>query len=54
MATIAGPRSQAGIISFYDAPEKGYLFNPKLFLIAVVVFSVLVIVLDFFARNPKI
>ncbi len=49
MATIAGPRSQAGIISFYDAPEKGHLFNPKIFLVAVLVFSIIIIVLDHFA-----
>ena len=48
MATISGPRSQAGIISFYDAPEKGYLFNPKVFLVAVMVFAIIVIVLDHF------
>ena len=46
MATIAGPRSQAGIISFYDAPEKGHLFSPAVFLIAVFAFALLVIVLD--------
>ncbi len=48
MATIAGPRSQAGIISFYDAPEKGYLFNPKIFLAAVFVIAVAIIFLDHF------
>jgi preprotein translocase subunit Sec61beta len=48
MATIQGPRSQAGIISFYDAPEKGHLFNPKTLLIAIFAFSVAIIILDHF------
>ncbi len=48
MATISSPRSQAGIISFYDAPEKGHLFNPKTFLIVVLAIAIVVIMLDHF------
>lgn len=48
MATIAGPRSQAGIISFYDAPEKGYLFNQRIFLIAVLGFAIIIVGSDRF------
>ncbi len=46
MATLQSPQSQAGVMSFYDAPEKGPRFNLKLILILVVVFAVVILVLD--------
>ncbi len=48
MAGISGPQSQAGILSFYDAPEKGPRLNAKLVLIAVLAFTLIVLVLDHF------
>ncbi|MEM0200955.1 MAG: preprotein translocase subunit Sec61beta [Candidatus Micrarchaeaceae archaeon] len=48
MATLSTPTQQAGILSFYDAPERGPLLNPKLVLIAVFVFGIIVLLLDHF------
>ena len=46
---LSTPQQQAGVLSFYDAPERGPKMNAKLFLIAVTVFTLIVIVLDRFA-----
>ncbi|MEM3781347.1 MAG: hypothetical protein QXT43_00085 [Candidatus Micrarchaeaceae archaeon] len=43
---LSTPAQQAGILSFYDAPEKGPHITIKLLLICVLVFTLLVIVLD--------
>lgn len=48
MATLGTPQQQAGVLSFYDAPEKGPLFNPRIILVAVAAFAILVIILDHF------
>ena len=40
------PQQQAGVFSFYDAPERGPEINAKILLIAVVVFVVIVLVFD--------
>ncbi|MCL5100387.1 MAG: hypothetical protein M1122_00320 [Candidatus Marsarchaeota archaeon] len=48
MATLSTPQQQAGVLSFYDAPEKGPLLNAKILLIAVAVFTIVIIVLDHF------
>jgi preprotein translocase subunit Sec61beta len=48
MATLSTPQSQAGVLSFYDAPEKGPLLNVKIFLGVVFAFSVVVLVFDHF------
>jgi preprotein translocase subunit Sec61beta len=48
MATISTPQQQAGVLSFYDAPEKGPMLNAKVVLIAVAFFTVIVIILDHF------
>lgn len=48
MATLSTPQQQAGVLSFYDAPEKGPLLNPKIILVAVAIFAVLVLLLDHF------
>ena len=43
------PQQQAGILSFYDAPERGPKVTAKTLVIMVAVFAVLVIVLDHLA-----
>ena len=43
---LSTPQSQAGILSFYDAPERGPKLNAKVVLIAVFVFAVLIVVFD--------
>lgn len=43
------PQQQAGILSFYDAPERGPKISAKTLLVIVAVFAVLVIVLDHLA-----
>ncbi len=43
------PQQQAGILSFYDAPERGPRVNAKVLLIAVALFTLLVIIFDHFA-----
>lgn len=45
---LSTPQQQAGILSFYDAPEKGPRLNAKFVLIIIAVFTVCVIVLDHF------
>lgn len=48
MAGLFTPSSSAGIQSFYDAPTKGPKINPKIVLVAVVVFTIIVLVADHF------
>ncbi|MCL5680045.1 MAG: preprotein translocase subunit Sec61beta [Candidatus Marsarchaeota archaeon] len=48
MASLYSPQSQAGVLSFYDAPAKGPKINPKIVLIAVIIFAFAVIILDHF------
>lgn len=43
---LATPQSSAGVLSFYDAPEKGPAMNPRIVLAVVAVFVVAVIILD--------
>jgi preprotein translocase subunit Sec61beta len=43
---INTPQSQAGVLSFYDAPERGPEFSAKLLLAVVAIFVVLVLVFD--------
>ncbi len=49
MAEISTPQSQAGVMSFYDAPSKGPPLNPKIVLLVVLLFAVFIILLDHFA-----
>ena len=49
MAQISTPQSQAGVLSFYDAPERGPQYNAKLVLALVLVFAVIVLIFDHFA-----
>lgn len=46
---LATPQQQAGILSFYDAPETGPKFNAKVVLIIVALFAILIIIFDHFA-----
>ena len=48
MASISSPQQQAGVLSFYDAPEKGPKMNARLLLIGVSVFAIVIIILDHF------
>ena len=48
MPGLFTPQSSAGVTSFYDAPSKGPKINPKIILIAIVVFTVIVLVTDHF------
>ncbi|MDE1873921.1 MAG: preprotein translocase subunit Sec61beta [Candidatus Micrarchaeota archaeon] len=46
---LSTPQQQAGILSFYDAPELGPKFSAKVLLIAVALFTLFVVILDHFA-----
>lgn len=48
MATLSSPQSQAGVMSFYDAPVKGPKLNVKIILIAILIFAVVIMLLDHF------
>lgn len=48
MGTLYSPQSQAGVMSFYDAPSKGPKINPKVIVIAVLVFAIVIIIADKF------
>ena len=48
MATLSTPQQQAGVLSFYDAPEKGPLIEPRIILVAVTIFAILILLLDHF------
>ncbi len=49
MATLYSPQSQAGVMSFYDAPTKGPKLNPKLVLIVILAIGIIILLLDRFA-----
>ncbi len=49
MATLYSPQSQAGVMSFYDAPTKGPKLSPKIVLLTIVAIAILILVLDKFA-----
>ncbi|MEM0094868.1 MAG: hypothetical protein QW046_02540 [Candidatus Micrarchaeaceae archaeon] len=46
MATLSTPQQQAGILSFYDAPEKGPRVSVKAVIILVIVFALIVAIFD--------
>jgi preprotein translocase subunit Sec61beta len=46
---LSTPQQQAGILSFYDAPEMGPKIDAKILLVAVALFALLVIIFDHFA-----
>ncbi len=43
---ISTPQQQAGVLSFYDAPEKGPSINARVLLIGVAIFVIIVIIFD--------
>ena len=43
---LATPQNSAGVLSFYDAPEKGPSMNPKVVLIAIAIFAIVVVIFD--------
>ena len=46
MPSVSTPQSQAGVMSFYDAPSRGPQINAKMILIVVAVFALVILVLD--------
>ncbi len=46
MPGLSTPQQQAGILSFYDAPEKGPRLSAKHILVFAVIFSIIIIFLD--------
>ncbi|MEM3791349.1 MAG: preprotein translocase subunit Sec61beta [Candidatus Micrarchaeaceae archaeon] len=45
MATISSPQQQAGVLSFYDAPEKGPKIDPRYVIAILIVFVIIVLVM---------
>jgi preprotein translocase subunit Sec61beta len=43
---LGSPQSSAGILSFYDAQTNGPKMNPKMVLILVVAFVVVVLIIN--------
>ena len=43
---ISTPQQQAGVLSFYDAPEKGPTIDARVLLIGVAVFVILIVIFD--------
>lgn len=48
MASLYSPQSQAGVLSFYDAPSRGPKINPKVVIVFVVVLALIVLIIDHF------
>jgi preprotein translocase subunit Sec61beta len=48
MALLQSPQQSAGVMSFYDAPTKGPKVSPKIILIAVAAFAVIILVANHF------
>jgi preprotein translocase subunit Sec61beta len=48
MTGIYSPQSSAGVTSFYDAPSKGPKLDPRIVIVAVVVFTAIILVADHF------
>ncbi|MCL4381188.1 MAG: preprotein translocase subunit Sec61beta [Candidatus Marsarchaeota archaeon] len=46
MVELSSPQSQAGVMSFYDAPSKGPKINPKIILIAISLFAIIISVIN--------
>lgn len=43
---ISTPQQQAGVLSFYDAPEHGPVLNVKVVLVVIALFVVAVLIFD--------
>ncbi len=48
MALLGSPQQSAGVMSFYDAPTKGPKVNPKIVLILVASFAIIVLIINHF------
>ncbi|HUC38553.1 MAG TPA: preprotein translocase subunit Sec61beta [Candidatus Acidoferrum sp.] len=48
MALLQSPQQSAGVMSFYDAPTKGPKVNPKIILIIVAAFAIIILVANHF------
>ncbi|MCW6161295.1 MAG: preprotein translocase subunit Sec61beta [Candidatus Micrarchaeales archaeon] len=48
MASLYSPQSQAGVLSFYDAPSRGPKINPKVVIVFVVALALIILVIDHF------
>ncbi|MCL5423625.1 MAG: preprotein translocase subunit Sec61beta, partial [Candidatus Marsarchaeota archaeon] len=44
MPSLMGPQSQSGVMSFYDAPSNGPKLNPKIMMIIILSFAIIVMV----------
>ncbi len=52
MPGLSSPQNQAGIMNFYDAQTPGPKINPKMVLIAVAVFVLIVLVINHMIYYP--
>ena len=43
---ISTPQQQAGVLSFYDAPEHGPVLNARIVLVVIAVFVIAVLIFD--------
>ncbi|MDE1860105.1 MAG: hypothetical protein KGH72_00110 [Candidatus Micrarchaeota archaeon] len=46
MAGLSTPQQQAGVLSFYDAPERGPRMNARAVIIVILIFTILVLIFD--------
>lgn len=46
MPSLYSPQSQAGVSNFYDAPTKGPKIDPRYIFVAVLVFTIAVMIAD--------
>lgn len=49
MPGLYSPQSQAGVQSFYDAPSKGPKVDPRFILVAIIIFTAAVLIVDHIA-----
>ncbi|MCL5008170.1 MAG: preprotein translocase subunit Sec61beta [Candidatus Marsarchaeota archaeon] len=50
---LYSPQSQAGVLSFYDAPSKGPKINPKFVLIGITAFAIVILIANHFLYYAK-
>jgi preprotein translocase subunit Sec61beta len=48
MALLQSPQSQAGVMSFYDAPTKGPKIDPRIIIILIIAFAVVILIANHF------
>lgn len=49
MPGLMSPQSQAGVQSFYDAPTKGPKIDPRFILVAIIIFTAAILIVDHIA-----